>query len=338
MFNLIKNLCNLDGTSSNEKNVKDFIIKEIKSYCQEIKTDNLGNVIAFKKGLKQSDKKIMISAHMDEVGFIITSIESDGLLRFSPIGGVDPAVVIGCRVKVGENKLLGVIGNKPIHLLSSSEKKTKPTFDNLYIDIGTKSKEETQLKVDLGDFCYYYENAKDLGNGYLTGKAFDDRIGCAILIQLLKEDINYDTYFAFNTREESGLIGAKTTSFAINPDFSIVVECTTAGDNIGFVGKDKVCSLNDGVVISFMDKACIYDKDLYNKSIKLAEESNIKWQTKTGIFGGNDSSAIQQSKDGCKVIALSTPGRNLHTSSIVVKKSDIQNNFDLAKKLLNNIL
>lgn len=340
LINLIKELSNLNGTSGDEKKIAEYILLKIQQFTKDVKIDNLGNVIAFKKGEKTPEKDtIMLSAHMDEVGFIVTYIEDNGLIRFFPVGGINSAVVIGSRVLVGQNKILGVIGNKPQHLLSSSEKSKVADFDNLFIDIGANNKDEVLKYINIGDFCYFNSTAKNMNDdNFLVGKAFDDRIGCAILLDILKEELSYDTYFCFNTREEVGLIGAKTVSHYVKPTVSIVVECTTAGDNLSFSGADKVCSLNDGVIISYMDRGCIYDYDLFCKAKNLATTQNIKYQVKTGIYGGNDSRAIQSSHNGCKVMALSVPARNLHTQSIVVAKSDIKATRDLTLKLLNNIV
>lgn len=339
MFNKIKELCNLTGTSGDEQNISKYIVEKAKEYANSIEVDNIGNVIAFKKGKKSSENNVvMLSAHMDEVGFIVTYVESNGLIRFCTVGGISSNVILGDRVLVGKNKILGVIGNKPQHLLNNDEKTKIANFDNMFIDIGTNSKEETLSFIDIGDFCYFNSSVENLGKNFLVGKAFDDRVGCAILLEIMRENLEYDTYFCFNTREEVGCIGAKTVSNKIKPTHSIVVECTTAGDNLGFSGHNKVCSLNNGTVISYMDKGCIYDYNLFALAKNICKKQNITHQLKSGIYGGNDAREIQKSNNGCKVLAISVPARNLHTKSIVISKSDIESTKELTLQLLNNIL
>ncbi|MDE6723404.1 MAG: M42 family peptidase, partial [Eubacterium sp.] len=207
---MLKELCLLNGTSGDEDRIRDYIIDAIKEYC-EYSVDALGSILAFKKGKKTPSKKVMLSAHMDEVGFIVTHITDDGYLKFNPVGGIDPRVVIDRVVQIGTIK--GVIGAKAVHLLSDEEKKTAPNFSKLYIDIGASSKEEAEKYVSLGDFAYFSSDYNEFGNGFIKSKALDDRIGCMLMIELIKSDLEYDTYFCFNVQEEVGLRGAACTSY-----------------------------------------------------------------------------------------------------------------------------
>lgn len=328
---MLKNLCLLNGASGDEQNVSEFIINQIKNHC-EFKVDNLGSVIAFKKGKNTPSKKVMIAAHMDEVGFIITYITDDGYLKFSPVGGIYPRVVIDRIVKIGNVK--GVIGAKAVHLLSSDEKKYAPSFDSLFIDIGAKDKNEAMKYVSPGDYAYFESDYTEFGDGFVKAKALDDRIGCAIMIELIKSDLEYDTYFCFNVQEEVGLRGSACTSYSIQSDVSLILESTTAADLCGVSGEKKCCVLGNGPVVSFMDSRTVYDKKLYELAFKTADENNIKIQTKTAIAGGNDAGAIQTSGKGSRVIAVSLPCRYIHSSASVVKKSDI----DETKKLIAALL
>ena len=328
---MLKELCQINSASGDEKAVRDYIINEIKDYC-EYSTDNLGSIIAFKKGLKKPDKKIMLCAHMDEVGFIITNITDDGYLKFDTVGGIDNKVIAGRAVRI--NNINGVIGLKPVHLLSSSEMEKTPEITELFIDIGAKNKDDALNYVHPGDYAYFESDYYEFGNGFIKAKALDDRIGCMLLIELIKSDIEYDTYFCFNVQEEVGLRGAMCTSFAVQPDISVVLETTTAADLCGVTGGDRVCVLGDGPVVSFMDGRTIYDKDLYTLAMESAKENNIKIQTKTAIAGGNDAGAIQTSGKGSRVMAVSLPCRYIHSGSSVVKESDI----DETRKLLKAVL
>jgi endoglucanase len=328
---MLKELCQLNSTSGDEKAVRDYIISKIKDYC-EFSVDNLGSIIAFKKGKSSPKNKVMLCAHMDEVGFIITDITDDGYLKFSPVGGIDSKVVIDRVVNV--NGIKGVIGLKPIHLLSDDEKSKSPKYKELFIDIGAKNKEDAQKYVHLGDYAYFESEYYELGDDFIKAKALDDRIGCMLLIELIKSELEYDTYFCFNVQEEVGLRGSTCTSYAVNPDVSVVFEATTAGDLCGVTGGDRVCVLGDGPVVSFMDGRTIYDKDLYNLAMSVAKENNIKVQTKTAIAGGNDAGAIQTSGSGSRVMAISLPCRYIHSPSSVVKMSDIIETRKLVKAVL----
>lgn len=333
---MLKDLCLLNGTSGDEVRVRDYIINEIKEYST-YKVDNLGSVIAYKKGKKKPNKTVCINAHMDEVGFIITGITSDGYLRFAPVGGIDTKVCLDRAVTVGENRINGVIADKAYHLLEDSEKDKAPSFDKLLIDIGAKSETEAQSLVSLGDFAYFESDYTELGNGYIKAKALDDRIGCMLMIELIKSELEYDTVFCFNVQEEVGLRGSKCTSFAVGADVSIVLEATTAGDLDGVTGADRVCVLGNGGVVSFMDNRTIYDRELYKLAMNTASENNIPVQTKTAVAGGNDAGSIQTSGKGAKVMALSLPCRYIHSPSSVVKKSDIDNTRKLLKEILKKI-
>lgn len=333
---MLKDLCLLNGTSGDEVYVRDYIINEIKEYST-YEVDNLGSVIAYKKGKKKPNKTVCINAHMDEVGFIITGITSDGYLRFAPVGGIDTKVCLDRAVTVGENRINGVIADKAYHLLEDSEKDKAPSFDKLLIDIGAKSETEAQSVVSLGDFAYFESDYTELGNGYIKAKALDDRIGCMLMIELIKSELEYDTVFCFNVQEEVGLRGSKCTSFAVGADISIVLEATTAGDLDGVTGADRVCVLGNGGVVSFMDNRTIYDRELYKLAMNTASENNIPVQTKTAVAGGNDAGSIQTSGKGAKVMALSLPCRYIHSPSSVVKKSDIDNTRKLLKEILKKI-
>lgn len=318
---MLKDLCLLNGTSGREEAVRNYIIEKIKDKC-EYSVDALGSVIAFKKGKKAPDKKVLVAAHTDEVGFIITNITDDGFLRFAPVGGIDAAVVLGRRVDI--NGIKGVVGAKAVHLLSDDEKKNEPAFDKLAIDIGAADKAEAEKAVSLGDCAYFASDYCEFGDGFIKSKALDDRIGCMLMIELINSDLEYDTYFCFNVQEEVGLRGSGCSAYAVKPDVAVILESTTAADIDGVTGGDKCCVLGKGPVVSFMDGRTIYDKQIFDLAFEVAKEYNIKIQTKTKIAGGNDAGAIQKSGAGCRVAAVSLPCRYIHSGSSVVKIGDIE--------------
>lgn len=318
---MLKDLCLLNGTSGREEAVRNYIIEKIKDKC-EYSVDALGSVIAFKKGKKAHDKKVLVAAHTDEVGFTITDITDDGYLRFAPVGGIDAAVVLGRRVDI--NGIKGVVGAKAVHLLSDDEKKNEPAFDKLAIDIGAADKVEAEKAVSLGDCAYFASDYCEFGDGFIKSKALDDRIGCMLMIELINSDLEYDTYFCFNVQEEVGLRGSGCSAYAVKPDVAVILESTTAADIDGVTGGDKCCVLGKGPVVSFMDGRTIYDKQIFDLAFEVAKENNIKIQTKTKIAGGNDAGAIQKSGAGCRVAAVSLPCRYIHSGSSVVKIGDIE--------------
>lgn len=336
MKELLKELCLADGVSGDESTVRELIISKIKDVC-EYSTDNLGNLICFKKGRKTPDKKLMICAHMDEVGFIITNIRGDGTLGFANVGGIEPTVVIGRQVRVGKERISGVIGSTAVHNLNSEQRKKAPDTESLYIDIGADDRAEAEKYVSLGDCAYFDSEFTELGSHRIKSKALDDRAGCAMMIELLHEELEYDTYFVFNVQEEIGLRGAAASSYSVAPDYAIVLETTTAADIYGAAEDKKVCILGNGPVVSFMDRRTMYDKELFRLAFDIAEEQGLPCQTKTMIAGGNDAGAVHISGKGVRTMAVSLPCRYLHSPSSVIATSDLENTYKLVKTLIGRI-
>ncbi len=330
MFDILEKLCNLDGTSGDENTVRDFIINEIKDYCQ-YKTDNLGNIIAFKKGKNKSLKRLMVDAHMDEAGLIITSVTPEGFLKFKTVGGIDTAALMFRGVKIN-GKMGGVISGKPVHLISGEERKKPPQKDSLYIDIGADSKETALKHIALGDRAVLCGDYQESGDNIIS-KALDDRVGCAVLIKLIKEYDAYGFYAVFSVQEEVGCRGAKVAAFAVKPDSAIALEGTTAADISGVGEENTVCKLNGGPAVSFMDGSTVYDKDYYNYALN----SPITCQPKSAVTGGNNSGAIHLSREGVRTIALSLPCRYIHSASSVACKNDCDSLYKLACFMIEGI-
>ncbi|MEG0614584.1 MAG: M42 family peptidase [Oscillospiraceae bacterium] len=333
---MLEKLCQINGISGDEKNVREFIKSQITGFC-EMKIDNLGNLIAYKKGKNIPKKKILVAAHMDEVGMITTYIKDDGTLLIAPVGGVEAVVTIGRQVYVGAGKILGVIGAKAVHNLTPEEKDLPAEFSKLYVDIGAENRAEAEKFVALGDTIAFKSDFFCFGNGKIKGKAIDDRAGCAAMISMICGEIEYDTTFVFTVQEEIGTRGAKTAAFAENPDFAIVLETTTAADIPPVSGEKRVCSLGKGAVVSYMDRATIYDRELFTLAFETAKKNGIKCQTKTMVAGGNDSGAIHISRGGVRTIAISAPCRYLHSPSCVVQQSDLADCENLAKAMIKEI-
>ncbi len=326
MLETIKELSLLDGVSGRENAVREYIIKAVSAYADSVETDPLGNLIVFKKGAATPKNKVMLDAHMDEVGMMITHINSDGTLDFDCVGGIDKRVMLGRPVTVGENKVNGVIGVKATHMVPAAEKLSMPS--TMYIDIGADSKEEAEKVVALGDYACFNSDFVEFGDGLIKGRALDDRAGCAILIDMIKSDLLYDMYFNFAAGEEVGFGIAQTAFYKVQPDYAIVVETTTAADLADVPENKKVCELGKGGVVSFMDRRTIYPKELFDKAFELAEKNGIKAQVKSAVAGGNNAGVIHKTAGGVKTIAVSLPCRYLHSPSCVLKKEDI---FESAK-------
>lgn len=329
MIKLIEALSTLPGPSGMEDAVREYILKQIAGHCT-YHIDALGNLIAFKKGRHNPKNRLMIAAHMDEVGFIITYIEESGLLRFACVGGIDPRVIVGKRLKVGTQGRCGVIGTKPVHLVKSDERDKMPDPDSLYIDIGAVDRAEALRHVALGDYAVFDSAFVRFGEDLIKGKALDDRAGCAVMIEMIRSELEYDTYFAFNVQEEVGCRGAVASAYSINPDYAIVLEATTAADIAGVAEEKQVCSLGEGPVVSFMDKATVYDRTLYRMAFELANEQGIPCQPKRLVAGGNEAGVIHKSRAGVRTLALSMPCRYLHSPACVLKVSDIDATLRLA--------
>ena len=336
MKELLRELCLTDGISGDENAVRELIIEKIKGLC-EYSTDPLGSLICFKKGKKTPEKKLMICAHMDEVCFMVTYIRPDGTLSFDTVGGVDPAVVIGRQVRVGKDRISGVVGSTAVHNLSKEQREKAPTIGSLYIDIGAVDKADAEKHVSLGDCVYFDSEFVDLGERRIKAKAIDDRAGCAMMIEMIHEELEYDTYFVFNVQEEIGLRGSTASAFAVAPDFAIVLESTTAADIDGASGAKRVCEVGKGPVVSFMDRSTMYDKELYRLAFDTAKELDIPCQTKTMVAGGNDAGAIHKSGKGVRTIAVSLPCRYLHSPSSVIEFADMENSYTLVKNLAKRI-
>ncbi|MBR5774225.1 MAG: M42 family metallopeptidase, partial [Clostridia bacterium] len=334
---LLKKLCELDAPSGSEGKVRDFILNEIKDYA-ECSVDSMGNIIAFKKGARTPAKRIMIDAHMDEVGFIVTSVDDGGYLRFTTLGGINPQAIVGRRVRFVKDGTIGVVGVKPVHLCSADEKGKALKLSDLYIDIGATDKEQALSVVELGDSATFEGGLEEFGDGKLCGKAIDDRAGCAVLIEMIKSELPYDMYFTFTVQEELGTRGAKTATFSVAPDCAIVVEATTAADISGVEPGERVCELGGGAAISFMDRSTIYNKELFDLCLKTGKEKGIKAQVKAAVAGGNNSGAVHLSRGGVLTLSVSVPCRYLHTASCVIAKDDLISVADIVRAMAEKML
>lgn len=334
---MLKQLSEAAGVSGAEDEVRQLIYEAVKDHVTDLRVDTIGNMLAIKKGTGQSSLKVMVAAHMDEVGFLVTGIDNEGLIKFASVGGIDPRVLPAARVHVGKDKTPGVIMWKPIHL-SWKEKDVKK-IDALRIDIGADNKGAAEGKAKLGDRITFASETIELTSNIVRGKAFDDRAGCAELIELIKgAPFPFDLLVAFTVQEEIGLRGAKVAAQALKPDVAIVLETTAAHE----IPQDEsepdmttVTKLGHGPVITYMDKASIAHPGLRKLFVRVAEQLGIPHQFRSPQYaGGTDAGAIQTSLAGVATITFSLPCRYLHSPYLVLDLND----FDNAVKLLRAAL
>ncbi|MFA9422788.1 MAG: M42 family metallopeptidase [Sedimentibacter sp.] len=320
---LMKKLSDCFSPSGREKNVRELIIDEIKDYADEIKIDALGNLIARKKG---NGKKILFSAHMDQIGLIITHVDEKGFLRFSNVGGIHAKEIIGFRV-VFENGLEGVICQEEL------KDKEKLTMGKLFIDVASTNKEFVENNFHIGDMCVFkseYYETEDC----IICRAADDRIGCYILIEAIKSHAatENDVYYVFSVQEEVGTRGAETAGYSINPDLGIAIDVTATGDSLDGIKMDV--KLGGGAAIKLMDKSIITHPEVKDLLTNLAEENHIKYQYEVLEFGGTDAGPIHLSREGVPSGAISIPTRNLHSSGEIINKQDVMECIKLVEAIV----
>lgn len=324
---LLKELVSIYGPTGREHEVADYIIDEIKDYVDEIEIDSLGNVIARKKG---PGKKVMISAHMDQLGLIVKEIDDKGFIRFGKLGSIKPFNLIDTRV-VFENGVEGVI------VLEETHDFNKVTHDNLYIDLATLSAEDVNKKVKIGDVAIakpsYYENEK-----CAIAPALDDRVGIMIMIESLKRQIDSynDMYYVFTVQEEIGCIGARVAGYYVNPDLSIALDVSCTGDELR--GIKTAVKMGSGAAIKVRDAFLMVNNDLVKYLVDLCEEKGISYQMEVSEVGGTDATTIQEARRGVRSGAITIPTRNIHSSNEIIAKDDIIQIINLVMEIEKNTL
>ena len=334
LLDTLKALCPLFGPSGLEDEVRAYIRKEAEPYADRIVETPTGALLVFRQGKKKPKFTVMLAAHMDEVGVIVREIGCDGFLKFGCVGGIDRRVILGKSVFLGEKRVRGVIGMKPIHLTTQEERKSVPKVKELYIDIGARSKEEAEALVEEGEFGCFDPEFLELRGGFVCSKAIDDRLGCALMLEKLKEELPVDTWFAFTVQEEIGSKGAFGAAFEIRPDVVLILEATSAADVPPNKEAAQVCAPCKGPVISLVDKGTVYDAGLFGLLRGIAEEKGIPWQIKTRMVGSTDARAAIQASGGCRAAGLSAPVRYIHSPSCVGNVRD----FEAMKVMLDAFL
>lgn len=326
-MDLLERLTSAFGPTGNEEEIADIITNEIKSFIDEVKTDRLGNVIAVKKG--KGKGKLMVAAHMDQIGIMVNEIDKNGYLRFLSAGYVDPFTVLYHRV-LFKNGLVGVIGRE-------EKKEAKDLkLGDLYIDIGARNKEEASERISIGDFGVFKSGFIVNGDRVSTG-ALDDRIGCYVLIQAIKQvkDFDYDLYFVFTVQEESYLSGAATSAYSIEPDCAIVIDVTDTGDTPNC--NRMAVKMGEGAAIKVMDRHMIAHPKMKNYLVDIAKRHNIKYQFEVLEHGTTDGAEIHVSKTGVMTGAISIPTRYIHTPQELIDMKDVRWTIELLVKAIEEL-
>jgi tetrahedral aminopeptidase len=334
---LLKEICEVAGAPGHEQRVREIVLREIKKLADKITVDNMGSITAFKKGKK--DKKVMIAAHMDEIGFIITHIDDNGFLRFIPLGGFDPKTLTAQRVIIhGKQDVIGVMGSKPIHMMSPAERDKVVPIHDYFIDLGM-NKAEVEKIVSVGDAVTRERELIEMGN-CVNCKSIDNRVSVFILIETLRELKNspYDIYAVFTVQEEVGIRGASASAMQIQPDFGFGLDTTIAFDVPGAAKHEMITKLGEGAAIKIMDSSTICDYRMVKFMKQTAENHKIKYQMEILPAGGTDTAGIQRMTPGGAIAgAVSIPTRHIHQVIEMADKSDIRASIDLLKNCIQDI-
>ncbi len=325
MKDLVLDITGIFGPSGDEELIRNFISELIADYADEIKTDALGNLIVHKKG---PGKKIMLAAHMDQIGLMATAVEESGYVRFAPIGGVSPSTLVNQKV-VFKNGVIGIVS------MEGKDCTANGPISKFFIDIGTGSREETEELISLGDNCIFYAPAVELANDMIASPYLDNRVSCAVLIEVLRrlKTLQYDAYFVFTTQEEVGLRGAKTAAFGILPDIGIAVDVTPTGDTINPTHMMSV-KLGAGPAVKIKDASVICSPMVRHLLEQTAEKHQIPCQPEILEYGGTDTASIQLTGAGIPAGCISIPTRYIHSMSETCSLSDVENAVRLLTALL----
>lgn len=333
MYGLLKELLPLHPSiSGREQGIRDLIKEKMAPLCDTVEVDAMGNLICLKKGKGAAPRRVLLAAHMDEIGFIVNFIEDSGFLRVAPIGGIDYTAAVGSLV-VFENGTKGV-------LVSESDRKSgeAPKAEKCYVDIGAKNRREAQRRLKIGDCCALCPTLTRLMGDRITGRPLDDRIGCAVMLDIARRlsAPDDDIYYVFSVQEEVGCRGAKPAAFGIAPDIALIFDVTATGDTVG--AAPMAVKLGGGAAVKIKDRSVICDAALVSELLAVAKAEKITAQCEILTFGGTDTSAVQMTGLGCRAGAISIPCRYIHTGVEMLSLSDAKAAADLAIRYLGGAL
>ncbi len=332
-IDLMKKVVETPGASGHEKRIRNLVLNELNGLADDVSIDNMGNVTAVKRG--NGDQRVMVAAHMDEIGFVVKHIDDNGFVYFHTLGGFDPKTLTAQRVIVhGTEDIVGVMGAKPIHVMTAEERKQQPKTTDFFIDLGM-TKEEVEQYVEVGNPVTRERELIEMGNN-VNSKSIDNRISVFILLETLRElkdqEIPFDLYGVFTVQEEVGLRGAHVAAHTINPQYAFGLDTTIAYDTPGAQPQEVITKLGEGVGIKLMDASAIADYRMIDFMKSTAKSNQIKWQPEILTAGGTDTGGIQRmTKEGVIAGAVSIPTRNMHQVIEMANKDDIRASIDLLR-------
>ncbi|MCD6446430.1 M42 family metallopeptidase [Candidatus Bathyarchaeota archaeon] len=341
IVDVLEKLSNACGVSGREDEVRSLMKKFLKSYVDEVKEDKFGNVIGVKKG-KKNAPKVMLAAHMDEVGLIVKTISKEGFLQFAKMGGIDDRILLGQKVIVYTDKgpVPGIIGAKPPHIQKEEERKKVITYDALFIDVGAKSREEAKkMGVRVGDVIGFDTKFTRIGKDSVIGKAFDDRAGCAVIIEAMKQlkKVECTVYAVGTVQEEVGLRGATVAAFGVYPDVGIAIDVTVAGDVPGVKEVEAPIKMRKGPSLTVADYGLITHPKVLKMLVEAAEENKIPYQLETGLAGTTDAARISLTREGVPSGVISVPTRYIHSPISMLSLKDLEDSVRLTVAAIEKI-
>jgi endoglucanase len=337
---LLKELSDARGVSGNEGAVRGLIAGAVGPYCDEHRVDALGNLLCLRRARRPKrggPSRVMLAAHMDEVGFIVTGVNADGTVRFAKVGGIDDRILLSKQVLIGDSAVPGVIGYRPIHLIPASERERVADMSKAAFDIGATSKAGAERLVKLGDYVSFrtsYEVLDEGGLRTVKGKALDDRAGCAVVMDLLKGDYAFDLWAAFTAQEEVGLRGARVAAYTVEPEVAFAFEGTICDDLPRKKDVSPVTEIGKGPAITLMDRSFIADRRLIKLLIDAAERAGVPHQFKRSTAGGTDSGAIHLAREGVPSVTVAVPARYIHAPVSLLSLNDLDNTTKMMSEAL----
>jgi len=337
----LEKLSNASGVVGREDEVRNLMLKLMKPYADKVYLDKLENVVAVKQGKKKTPK-IMLAAHMDEIGLMVKTVNKEGFIQFAKMGGIDDRLLLAQKVIVQSSKgpVHGIVGSKPPHIQKEEERKKIVTFDELFIDIGAESKEDVaKMGVRVGDPIVFDEEFVSIGKDLVIGKAFDNRIGCAIMIETLKllKDTDCNVFAVGTVQEEVGLRGAATAAFGVDPDVGLALDVTVAGDVPGVREFDSSVKMGKGPALSVTDAGLITHPKVLRILLDTAEENKISYQLETGLMGTTDAARISLARQGVPCGTVSVPARYIHSPIGMINLRDAEASAKLTAAAVLNM-
>ncbi|MCW4044730.1 MAG: M42 family metallopeptidase [Candidatus Bathyarchaeota archaeon] len=329
----LEKLCNACGVAGREAEVRNLMVKLLKPHVDEVYVDKLENVIGVKKG-KKTAPKVMLAAHMDEIGLMVKTISKEGFLQFAKMGGIDDRILLAQKVTVytAKGALPGIVGSKPPHIQKEEERKKIVTYDELFIDVGAESREDAaKMGVKVGDVVGFDAEYAQIGKDTVIGKAFDDRVGCAVMIETLKhlEKTDCTVYAVGTVQEEVGLRGAGTAAFGVDPDLAIALDVTVAGDVPGVKEFESAVKMGKGPTLTVSDSGLITHPKVLRLLLDAAEENKIAYQLETGLMGTTDAARISLTRQGVPSGTICVPARYIHSPVGMLSLKDAEDSVKL---------